>query len=57
MKAVDRKKDDEDFKREEFERFNHVFHIGLKSPGGASRYSEEKTATDDLNASKVGTKQ
>ena len=55
MKAVDRKMDDEGFKREEFERFNHVFHIGPKSPGGASSSSEQKN--DDLDASKVGMKQ
>ena len=57
MKAVDRKMDDEVFKREEFERFNHVFHIGPKSPGGASSSSSSEQKTDDLNASKVGTNQ
>ena len=57
MKAVDRKMDDEVFKSEEFERFNHVFHIGPKSPGGASSSSSSEQKTDDLNASKVGTMQ
>ena len=54
MRAVHRRKDDEIFKKEEFERFNKIFHIGLKSPVGKSSKVEKNQ--DDLNDSKVSTK-
>ena len=54
MRAVHRRKDDDVFKKEEFERFNRIFHIGLKSPGGTSSKVEKNQ--DDLNNSKVSTK-
>jgi hypothetical protein len=54
MRAVHRKKDEEVFKKEEFERFNKIFHIGLKSPVDTASNIEKKQ--DDLNDSKVGTK-
>ena len=52
VRAVHRKKDDDVFKKEEFEHFNRIFHIGLKSPGGTSSNIEKNH--DDLNNSKVG---
>ena len=53
MRAVHRRKDDDVFKKEEFERFNRIFHIGLKSPG-VKKVFEKKD--DDLNNAKVSTK-
>ena len=55
MRAVHRRKDDEVFKKEEFERFNKIFHIGLKSRDSGASSSIEKSH-DELNNSKVGTK-
>ena len=50
VRAVHRRKNDEVFQREEFEHFNHVFHIGTKPS------SHKKQKNDDLDTSKVGTK-
>ena len=56
MRAVHRRKDDDVFKKEEFERFNRIFHIGLKSPGGKSRSSYTEKNYEDQNNSEVSTK-